>query len=158
MRGETHSNLIGLKFGKLTPFEYVIGSKWKCNCECGNECVVSTSKLTSGRTKSCGCLKHNSYHVTHGLGKPDTYSHWYNIKSRCFNENHPRFKDWGGRGITMCDEWKNDFKAFHEYVINLHNYKKDGFSSIDRIDNNGNYEPNNIRWATPTIQNNNKGR
>ena len=158
MRGETHSNLIGLKFGMLTPFEYVICSKWKCKCECGNECVVSTSKLTSGNTKSCGCLKHKAYHVTHGLGKPDTYSHWYNIKSRCFNENYPRFKYWGGRGITMCDEWKNDFKAFHEHVINLPNYKKDGFTSIDRIDNNGNYEPNNIRWATPTIQNNNKGR
>lgn len=124
MRGETHSNLIGQKFGMLIPFEYVIGSKWKCRCDCGNETVVSTSKLTSCHTKSCGCLKTKGYHFTHKLGKPDTYSHWYNIKSRCFNKNHPRYSDWGGRGITMCDEWKDNFKAFHEYVTNLPNYGK----------------------------------
>lgn len=156
MQGESHSNLIGQKFGMLTPYEYVIGSKWKCHCDCGNEVIVPTAKLTSGHTKSCGCLKRKGYHFTHHLGKPDTYSHWYNIKSRCFNKNHPRFDDWGGRGIVMCDEWKNDFKAFHEYVTSLPNYGAKGFSSLDRIDNNGNYEPGNIRWATPKIQNNNK--
>lgn len=156
MKGETHSNLIGLKFGKLTPYEYVVGSKWKCKCECGNECIVATAKLNSGYTRSCGCLKTKGYHFTHRLGKPKTYSHWYNIKTRCFNKNHPRYKDWGGRGVTMYSEWVNDFKAFHEYIINLPNYNEPGYNSLDRINNDGNYEPGNIRWATPTIQNNNK--
>lgn len=155
-KGETHSNLIGKKFGMLTPVEYIVGSKWMCKCECGNTTIVTTSHLTTNHTRSCGCLKHKGYNYTHRLGKPDTYSHWYNIKSRCFNENHPRYKDWGGRGITMCDEWRNDFKSFHEYVINLPHYKEDGYNSIDRIDNDGNYEPNNIRWANVTMQNNNK--
>lgn len=155
-KGETHKDLTGQKFTHLTPIEYVIGSKWRCRCDCGNEVIVATCHLTTGHTKSCGCLKHKAYHVTHGLGKPDTYSHWYNIKTRCFNKNHPRYKDWGGRGITMCDEWRNDFKAFHEYVTNLPNYNVDGFDSIDRIDNNGNYEPGNIRWATILMQNRNR--
>lgn len=156
MRGESHSDLVGCKFGMLTPYEYVIGSKWKCKCDCGNETVVSTCKLTSGHTRSCGCLKSKGYHFTHGLGKPSTYSHWVNIKTRCFNKNHPRYNDWGGRGITMFDEWKDDFKAFHEYVISLPNYGEDGYNTIDRINNDGNYEPNNIRWATITMQNRNK--
>lgn len=156
MKGEAHSDLIGEKFGKLTPIKYMVGSKWECLCDCGNRCIVRTAKLTTGYTRSCGCLKHNKYHITHGLGKPKTYSHWYNIKSRCYNKNHPRYADWGGRGIKVCNEWKNDFKVFHTYVINLPHYDEDGYTSIDRIDNNGNYEPGNIRWATPTIQNNNK--
>lgn len=155
-KGETHSNLIGKKFNKLTPIKYIPGSKWLCKCDCGNETVVQTSHLTTNHTKSCGCLNTHKAHTTHGLGKPDTYSHWYNIKSRCFNKKHPRYKDWGGRGITMYEEWKNNFKTFHEYVIRLPNYNKEGYTSIDRINNDGNYEPGNIRWATPTIQNNNK--
>ena len=155
-RGETHSNLIGQKFGMLIPVKYISGSMWLCKCDCGNESIVKTAKLTSGHTQSCGCLKHKGYHYTHRLGKPDTYSHWYNIKSRCFNKNHPRYKDWGGRGITMCDEWKNDFSKFHNYVITLPNYGEPGYTSIDRIDNNGGYKPGNIRWATSVMQNNNK--
>ena len=159
--------LTGFKFGKLTVIKesYVKNYRhyWLCKCECGNECVVYVSNLTTGKTKSCGCInkynaKHGLCHKTHGLGKPKTYSHWYNIKTRCFNKNHPRYKDWGGRGITMCEEWRNDFKAFHDYVINLPHYGEENYNSIDRIDNNGNYEPDNIRWATPTMQNNNKRR
>lgn len=155
-KGETHGNLIGKKFGKLAPIKYIVGSKWLCSCDCGKECVVSTAKLTGGHTKSCGCLRHKGYHITHGLGKPDTYSHWYNIKSRCFNKKHPRYSDWGGRGISMCEDWKNDFEKFHVYVSNLPHYHEPGYTSIDRIDNDGNYEPGNIRWATPKMQNNNK--
>lgn len=154
-------DLTGFKFGKLKVIEesYIKNYKhyWLCKCECGNECIVCSSDLTIGKTKSCGCLKHKSYHITHGLGKPkETYSHWYNIKTRCFNKNHPRYKDWGGRGIIMCDEWKNDFKSFHNYVTSLEHFGEDGYNSIDRIDNNGNYEPGNIRWATVKMQNNNK--
>lgn len=154
--GSTYKDIKGFKFNMLTTLEYVGGSKWKCLCDCGKESIVSTANLTTGKTKSCGCLKHRGGHFTHGLGKPKTYSHWYNIKSRCFNKNHPRYSDWGGRGITMYDLWVNDFKAFHEYVISLPNYDKDGYTSIDRMDNDGNYEPDNIRWATVTMQNRNK--
>lgn len=156
LRGRTHIDLIGNKYGMLTPYEYVVGSKWKCKCDCGNETIVSTCRLTTGRTKSCGCLKHKGYHYTHRLGKPKTYSHWYNIKSRCLNPNHPRYSDWGGRGITVCDEWKDDFKAFHDYVSQLPHFGEEGYISLDRIDNDGNYEPGNVRWGTALIQNNNK--
>lgn len=92
-------------------------------------------------------------HYTHGLGKPKTYSHWVNMKTRCLNKNNVKYKNYGGRGITICDEWINNFANFHYWALN--NGFEEGLS-LDRIDVNGNYEPNNCRWITMTEQAKNK--
>lgn len=145
-------DLANKRFGKLTALKYVGNSKWLCKCDCGNETRVNAYKLTSGHTKSCGCLKHNGYHYTHKLGKPKTYSHWVNMKTRCLSRNNAKYKDYGARGITICDEWL-DFKNFHEWAIN-NGFKDD--LTLDRIDVNGNYEPSNCRWITMFEQASNK--
>ena len=145
-------DLANKRFGKLTALKYVGNSKWLCKCDCGNETRVNAYKLTSGHTKSCGCLKHNGYHYTHKLGKPKTYSHWVNMKTRCYNKNSVKYKTYGERGITVCDEWL-DFKNFHEWAI-THGYE-DGLT-IDRIDNDKGYCPENCRWVTRLQQAKNK--
>ena len=88
----------------------------------------------------------------HGLRNTRLYRIWLQIKNRCFNSNTRRYRDYGGRGITMCDEWKNNFKSFYEWSMS-HGYSDE--LTIDRIDNNGNYEPSNCRWVTVKVQNRN---
>ena len=128
---------------------------YKCGF-CGSEFKTDTNSIKSKNTKSCGCynikkLKERS--ANHGLKGIRLYSIWSNIKTRTLNSNFKQYNDYGGRGITICDEWKNDFMSFYAWAMS-NGYSDD--LSIDRIDNDGNYEPNNCRWTTQTIQNRNQ--
>ncbi len=128
---------------------------YKCGL-CGTEFKSIINDVKRRITYSCGCYKKrrvSETHKTHGLGSTRVYSIWASIKDRTLNTNTKVFNDYGGRGITICDEWKNDFMSFYNWAMS------NGYSdelSIDRIDNDGNYEPNNCRWTTRVVQNRNQ--
>lgn len=115
-----------------------------CKCDCGTEKEVHDQSLKNGRIKSCGCLTKERT-STHGLTNSPIYKVWEAIKSRCYNKNRAAYKDYGGRGITMSAEWKSNFKIFYDWAIN--NGWQQGLE-IDRINNDGNYEPGNCRFVT----------
>ena len=155
-------DLTGKRFGRLTVVQRVENTphgcaRWLCKCDCGNVKVIRTSNL-NGNTKSCGCLyKDTRADLGRARKKYDTnsrlYHIWQGMKYRCLNKNGRRYKDYGGRGITICEEWKNDFQAFCNWAV-CNGYRDD--LSIDRIDNDKGYSPDNCRWATATEQNRNR--
>ena len=165
MKRLRRTDITGQKFGKLTVIErngYTADkdgkriSMWLCKCECGNTATVSQKLLVTGGKKSCGCIR--KYYKgnkleQHGKSHTRIYAIYCRIFTRCENPNDMHYKDYGARGIKICDEWKNSFQAFYEWAMN--NGYKDNLS-IDRIDVNGNYEPNNCRWATAEQQQNNR--
>ncbi len=153
-------NLVGARFGRLTVLnEHHSDGKhlyWHCQCDCGNEVIVCGDSLKRGLTMSCGCYNVERVKIrstVHGGARTRLYKIWVCMKSRCNNPNATGFKYWGGRGITVCDAWKNNFQIFYDWAMS-HGYED--HLTIDRIDVNGNYEPTNCRWATRADQNRNK--
>jgi len=159
-------DITGQKFNRLTAIEPCYCKKgkgwyWKFKCDCGNEKVMFLSAVKNGYSKSCGCLTREVASVRgksntkHGLSKHPLYKKWRGIKQRCFLKSRDGYENYGGRGITMCDEWlgKNGFYNFYNWAIQ-NGYKKG--LTIDRIDVNGNYEPTNCRWVTMKTQGNNR--
>lgn len=125
---------------------------WLCLCDCGNYTTVRGDKLITGHTKSCGCLHKEAIHETHGKSKTRLYKTWQGMKKRCYNKTSRCYKDYGGRGIKICSEWKDDFMAFYNWSM-INGYAEN--LEVDRIDNNKGYYPNNCRWATRKQQNRN---
>lgn len=150
-------DLTGQRFGKLVTIERV-GTKracalWKCKCDCGNEAEVTSHSLISGNAKSCGCIQREAV-TTHGMSNTKIFNIWKGIKQRCLDHNCKNFLRYGARGITICDEWK-DFIPFYIWAMN-NGYLEN--LSIDRVNNNGNYEPSNCKFSTMKEQANNTRR
>ena len=158
-------DLTGQRFGRLT---VVCRGKtksrkqngtlvyWLCKCDCGNEIEISGADIRRGKSQSCGCYQSEmsrQANTTHGESDSKLYNRWERIKQRCLNPNYKEFYLYGGRGITICEEWKNDFACFQRWCFN-NGYSPD--LEIDRIDSDGGYSPDNCRFATPLQNSNNK--
>ena len=127
-------------------------------CKCGKEFNALIYHVRSGNTKSCGCIQKKAVsnaNRKHGLIKHRLYKIWCGIISRCQSPNNKGYKWYGGWGISICGEWRYDFQAFYDHVTQLPYYNEEG-RTLDRTNNNGNYEPGNVRWATMKQQQNNR--
>lgn len=155
-------DISGQRFGRLTAlaFNGIVNGKstWLFGCDCGNEINTRANSVKTGNTKSCGCWEKEvllARNIKHGLNRHPLHNIWFHIKRRCYNKNSSDFPDYGGRGIVVCDEWKNDFKSFYDWSIEKgyeEAKKKNTRISIDRIDVNGNYEPSNCKWSNDVEQ------
>jgi len=147
----------GMKINKLTLLREVRrpgvrGWFWGCKCDCGNEATIYSGRLRSGGAVACGCMRRPPSRTVHGMTRTAEFKAWQNAKSRCYNEKNDVFYLYGGRGISMCERWQKSFENFFADM----GPRPSHAHSLDRIDSNGNYEPNNCRWATDDVQNNNR--
>lgn len=166
----TFIDLTGKQFGRLTVIERAEDqvspsgrhrAMWLCKCECGNTKVINGENLKGGKTLSCGCLHRQRAReamLKHGDTDSRLYNVWSAIKRRCYKQDDPAYSWYGGRGVKMCEEWRNDYSAFREWALES-GYRYDakrGECTLDRVDNDGDYTPSNCRWVSMKEQANNK--
>lgn len=157
-------DITGMKFNMWTALERTGKNKsggymWRCRCDCGAERIVEGRSVRIGTSKCCGCTrgKNNAWNVKHGGKKERLYSVWKSMKSRCLNKNDPSYNRYGGRGISICSDWL-DYAKFRNWALFSGYDPKSEYRkcTLDRINNDGNYCPENCRWVTQKIQNNNR--
>jgi hypothetical protein len=155
--------LSGRRFGRLTALRYSHSDDdgralWLCRCDCGEPATVRGKDL--GKQTSCGCQKREHVRALkfkHGQRWTALYTCWLNMNDRCRNPKNRQYKDYGGRRIKVCGEWEPSFSAFSAYIL-AHLGERPPGMTLDRIDNDGNYEPGNVRWATRSMQRRNQRR
>ena len=160
-------DLTGQRFVRLTVIERRESTKdgqatWLCQCDCGNQSVVTGGHLRTGHSTSCGCLqiekRSQGNHVIHGKKHTRLYGVWAGMKKRCYNPKYEAYNRYGGRGITVCDEWLHDFGAFYDWAMD-NGYDESaayGKCTLDRIENDKGYSPENCRWVDMKTQSNNR--